>query len=140
MTLLDKLMFWKKEEALPELPVGKFPELETPGLARPPGLPPAPGGPGLTEPPSMGEDLGPAPSPPQLQPVQTPPAPRAFSPSPAPAQQGPAQTMSQDSMQVINAKLDTLKALIENMNIKLDRMEKQKTEEEIPVAVRGRWR
>ena len=134
MTLLDKLMFWKKEEDLPKLPVGRFPDLEAPGLGRPPGLPPAPGGPGLTEAPSLGEDLGPAPSPPQLQPVQ-PPAPRAF--QPAPVQQGPA--MSPDSMQIINAKLDTLKALIENMNVKLDRMEKQKTEEEIPVAVR-RWR
>ena len=155
MGLLSRL-FGKKDS--PELELGKYPDLEAgPGLGQPQEMS-SPGGLGLTEmPPSEGamtgfEDIGNAPPAPiagmgmpadrgvpgmrgQLAP------PGAF----APAQVMPSAPQGYDAsrdMQIVNAKLDTLKALLDSVNAKLDRMERSqapKEEEAIPLSVR-RWR
>ncbi len=153
MGLLSRL-FGKKDT--PELELGKYPDLEAgPGLGQPQEMS-SPGGLGLTEmPPSEGamagfEDIGQAPPAPiagmgmpaergvpgmrgQLAP------PGAF--APAQVMQSPSPDLSRD-MQIVNAKLDTLKALLDSVNAKLDRMERSqspKEEEAIPLSVR-RWR
>lgn len=148
-------MFGKKDT--PELELGKYPDLEAgPGLGQPQEMS-SPGGLGLTEmPPSEGamagfEDIGQAPPAPiagmgmqggvpgmrgQLAP------PGAF--APAQVMQVPSAPQGYDAsrdMQIVNAKLDTLKALLDSVNSKLDRMEQKqpKEEEAIPLSVR-RWR
>lgn len=125
MGFWDKLKFWKHEE-LPAFEPGRYPGLESGSL--PESFAP-PAGPEL----GMHEDIGPAPLPPvrpQLAPV---PAPGAFA---QPIQQADAQR----DFQVVNAKLDTLKALLDNINAKLDRLERaQQAEESVPLAVR-RWK
>jgi hypothetical protein len=140
MGLFDKLKFWKKEE-VPEFELGKYPGLEAapPGTAMPEMAPP--GGPGITEIPHL-EELGPVPPPPTplgARPFAPPgmPAPSAFAPVPS----APAQDMTRD-MQIVQAKLDTLKVLLDSINARLERMERMqqpKEEEAVPLAVR-RWR
>jgi hypothetical protein len=130
MGLLDKLMFWKREEAVPSFEALSFPELQSPpGTAPQPFAPPEAG---ITSPP----DLGPAPPPPTefreqqfVRPGFTS-APQAMSP--------PAEA-NRDA-QLVHAKLDTLKALLESVNAKLDRLERAQTKEELPVAEVRRWR
>ena len=136
MGLLEKVMFWKKKE--PELELGKYPGLETvPPGAEMPAMGPAPA-PGITEPPaptgpSPLEEIGPAPPPPT--PLGRPsavPAPTAFQP--------PAAVSPGGDMQMVNVKLDTLKALLESINTRLERMERTQEarsleEEELAKAI-----
>jgi hypothetical protein len=163
MALLDKLKFWKKEE--PEFDMGKFPGLEAPDQTQP-GMGSAPGMPGLTEmPASEGamagfEDIGnapPAPFPgmPGASAIEQPgrslalpgglpvgrgqSAPSAFAPAPV-QQVQPQQDIMRD-MQIVNAKLDTLKALLDSVNVKLDRIERVQAPREEPVELSvRRWR
>jgi hypothetical protein len=163
MGLLGRF-FGKKEEPA-EFDIGKFPGLEAPASQALPGLGSAPGGPGLTEMPGEMpgrmdgrpdampgfDDIGnapPAPFPGMGTEGRMPAgrgqlAPSAF--APAPVMQSPGAAQGYDSsrdMQVVNAKLDTLKALLDSVNAKLDRMERSqapKEEEAIPLSVR-RWR
>jgi hypothetical protein len=165
MALLDRLKFWKKEEPA-EFDMGKFPGLETPD-AQAPGIGSAQGGQGLTEMPASEsamagfEDIGNAPPAPfpgmpgalatdqpgrslalaggmpvgrgQLAP------PGAF--APAPVMQSPAMPDIGRDMQVVNAKLDTLKALLDSVNSKLDRIEQRQPREEQPMELSvRRWR
>ena len=112
MSLLDKLMFWKKhdEPALPE-PV---PSMEPPGMEQPAppgmehlGMPPS--GPGINEPPA---------APPEQH------IPAAF--AQAEQAQQPQQGMSSDQqMQLISSKLDTIKAQLETVLQRLDRLERK---------------
>lgn len=164
MGFLDKLKFWKREEEAP-LELGEYPALaagpapaELPGMA-PPGMAQA-GGPGITELPDFAEsdqpgrrpalpgemapgamphleELGPAPPPP-MRGIGAP-APSAF--APAPVMQPPAADLSRD-MQIVQAKLDTLKALLESVTTKLERLDRklpEREEEAVPLSVR-RWR
>jgi len=154
MSLLGRL-FGKKDT--PELELGKYPDLEAgPGLGQPQEMS-SPGGLGLTEmPPSEGamtgfEDIGQAPPAPiagmgmqgdrgvpgmrgQLAP------PGAFAPAQVMQSASQGYDVSRD-MQVVNAKLDTLRVLLDSINAKIDRMEQRqpKEEEAIPLSVR-RWR
>ncbi len=153
MALLDKLKFWKKEEPA-EFDMGKFPGLETPD-AQAPGIGSAQGGQGLTEMPASEsamagfEDIGNAPPAPfpgmqggvpvgrgQLAP------PSAF--APAPVMQGPSAASGADfsrDMQVVNAKLDTLRVLLDSINAKIDRIEQRQPKEEQPMELSvRRWR
>ncbi len=143
MGIFSKLAFWKREEAAP-LELGQYPALEAgPPSARMPEFGPS-GGPGLTEMPAEPfggpmphlAELGPAPSPPMG--MRAPLAPSAFAPAPV----APPADMTRD-MQVVQAKLDTLKALLDNINAKLDRLERSQPPREeaetIPLSVR-RWR
>jgi hypothetical protein len=151
MSLLDRLKFWKREEPA-EFELGRYPGLEAAPPAELPGMAP-PGGAGITEmpagmpseipggmpaggpPPGM-EDLGPTPIPP-LRGSAGQPVPSIISPSMMPPP-GAAQPMG--DMQLVNAKLDTLKALLDSINARLERMERQQRPlEEEPMAVR-RWR
>ncbi len=116
MTLMDKLKFWKKEEeAPPDLP--SPPEMGGPPEAMPPpsldvmGMPrPMPG---VTEPP------GAAPTPPTGGPFAAQPEipkPEAFAQAAAPADQ---------QFQLISSKLDTIKAQLETILQRLDRLEQK---------------
>ena len=124
MGLMDKIMFWKKE---PELELGKYPGLEAgPASAEMPAMGPGPS-PGITEPPapiggpSPLEEIGPAPPPPTpLGRAPAIPAPTAF-PSAAPSA---VPAPSDAAHEMINVKLDTLKALLESINTRLERMER----------------
>ena len=158
MSFLGRL-FGKKEEA-EELELGKFPGLEAPGLGQPPGIGSAPGGPGITEMPGERMPSGMPGGMPEEMPGRMPgmeeigpgpPAPfpgmgagmRGQPPSafaPAPVQQVQSQPDIAREMQVVNAKLDTLKVLLDSINAKIDRIEQKPREEEaIPLSVR-RWR
>ncbi|MEM4247557.1 MAG: hypothetical protein QXR48_03850 [Candidatus Woesearchaeota archaeon] len=137
MGLLDKLKFWKKEEPA-GFELGKYPALERGPAAEMPdmAMPPSEG---LTEMPSMEEVRLAPPAPFSEMGRQAAPAPSAFAPAmPAPSA---ALDMTRE-MQVVNAKLDTLKALLDGINAKLDRLERAqmpKEEEPISLSVR-RWR
>jgi hypothetical protein len=159
MGLLDKLKFWKHEEGFD---LGKYPGLESgppvEGMMQgAPGLPEEQFGraaPGLPEerfgraPPEMrndpfgpAEDLGPAPPPPMSgigrQMSVSPLAPPA---SPV-MQVSQGVSAAQNDMQVVNAKLDTLKALLDNITAKLDRLERTQQKEEVEVIpLQRRWR
>ncbi len=162
MGLLDKLKFWKHEEGFE---LGKYPELESgppiEGMMQ--GMPEEQFGraaPGMPEerfgraPPGMREeafgpapqdDLGPAPPPPMMgigrgQMSVSPLAPAREVVSPQMPQFSAAQS-SQNDMQVVNAKLDTLKALLDNITAKLDRLEHTQQKEEVEVIpLQRRWR
>lgn len=161
MGLLDKLKFWKKEEPA-AFDMGKYPGLEAappgaelPGFAPPAGLGPEAGGlPGMPgEMPAAGgpaphpEEFGPAPPPPLVRGPGAP-APSAFAPAlagpaamPTGAAIGAAPDLTRD-MQIVQAKLDTLKALLDSVISKLERIERgqqPKEEEAVPLSVR-RWR
>ncbi|MGH8742923.1 MAG: hypothetical protein ACREUY_01445, partial [Burkholderiales bacterium] len=165
MTILDKLKFWKKEEPA-EFDLGRYPSLEVPpnlpGSPEPgqdafPGMIPR-GGPGLTEMPHEhgmpGEELSPVPLPPNVREMRGQPSfaparvgasadqpallalPAQLQPAFAAPAAAPAADMSRE-MQVVNAKLDTLKALIDSISAKLDRIERsqQKEEEAVPLSI-----
>lgn len=135
MGFLDKLKFWKREEEMPQFDMGKYPGLEaTPPSAEMRSFAP-PGSAGITEPPQL-DELGPAPLPP-VRGIGGMPAPSAFAPAPS----APAYDVSRD-MQVVQAKLDTLKALLDSVIGKLERIERaqpSREEEAVPLSVR-RWR
>ncbi|VVB80989.1 Uncharacterised protein [uncultured archaeon] len=98
MGLFDKLQFWKKEEALPEMPAA--PEILAPEQPAPMGV----------------EHLG------MPHPME-PPEP-AFQPQSFGQQQ--QFTMSSDQqLQLISSKLDTIKAQLETVLQRLERLEKK---------------
>jgi hypothetical protein len=143
MAFLDKLKFWKHEEQ-PQLELGNYPALdsrpESPrfdgGMAPPSqGLTEMPGE--TSEPSSMPrlEEIGMAPPPPGRTDfggrTASIGAPSAFS---------PPQDMNRD-MQIVQAKLDTLKALLDSVTAKLERIDRKLPEREEEVApVARRWR
>ncbi|MBW2970016.1 hypothetical protein KY319_02735 [Candidatus Woesearchaeota archaeon] len=106
MSVIDKLKFWKKEEeAPPEYP-------KTPEFTPPPETPPA----GM-------EHLGmPRPTP-GLEPPAEPGFEPSFAPPKAFAQQ--ASMSSEQQLQLINSKLDTIKAQLETVLQRLERLEKK---------------
>ena len=123
MGMMDKLKFWKKEEETPpEFPrAAEFapPEQSMPGGMEQMGMPrPMPG---LTEPPS--EDFGQ-----QQFGVQ---APRAFA-----QQQQFVPVTTEQQLQLMSSKLDTIKAQLETVLQRLERLERK--EEQSPYQ--QRWR
>ena len=109
MGMFDKLKFWKREEEMPELPHEEFTRPEETSLPEqhaPPGMEqfgmPRPI-PGLTEPP--------------VEPSVPSAMPQAF------AQQ--AAMSSDQQLQLINSKLDTIKAQLETVLQRMDRLEKK---------------
>ena len=119
MGIMDKLKFWKKEEELPEFPKpAEFapPEQQAPMQAEQMGMPrPVPG---LTEP-MEGQTSSPF--------AQPFPQPQAF-------QQ--AAISSDQQLQLISSKLDTIKAQLETVLQRLDRLERR----EEPSPYQQRWR
>jgi len=122
MGLGEKLKFWKKEEeplegfgALDDKGAAPFPG-DAPGQLPPepnfqePGQMPPEGGPAL---PPMGEDTG---LPPELRGVAQQP--------PTQVHQAPQQAAPINQMEVISAKLDAIKVSLENVNIRLERIER----------------
>jgi len=116
MGLMDKIKFWKKEEMPPE---EGPPEMTPPPMHAPAeqlGMPPAAG---ITEPPH-----------------EVPPAfpqPEAFQHA---AQATQPQMSHNQEMQLISSKLDTIKAQLETVLQRLERLEKK--EESSPYQ--QRWR
>ena len=123
MGLMDKLKFWKKEEELPEFP--RPPEFapseqQSPMQVEQMGMPrPVPG---ITEPPMEGQTSSPF--------AQPFPQPQAFQ------QQQFAGVSAEQQLQLISSKLDTIKAQLETVLQRLDRLEKK--EELSPYQ--QRWR
>jgi len=122
MALLDKMKFWKKEEEPLAPPEGFGALEEEPGRlpgegAEFPGG--EPGVPGPALPPIEGteQETG---LPPELQGVDRQPPTQAR----APIQQVPTQVPPQHQMEVISAKLDAIKASLDNINIRLERIER----------------
>lgn len=107
MGFLDKLKFWKKEEEF------ELPEPVAPGMGDSGMLEQRPGFPAQEQPPGFGgapfdQSPGFPPAEPQVPPAQT------F------GQQQPDQ-----QMQLLNSKLDTIKAQLETVLQRLERMEKE---------------
>ncbi len=104
MGLLEKLMFWKKEEEMPsEYP--RIAELSVPEQPAPAGM----------------EHLG---MPHMESPAE--PVPPAFAQPQAFSQQQQQFTMSSDQqLQLISSKLDTIKAQLETVLQRLERLEKK---------------
>ena len=124
MALLDKMKFWKKEEEPLGTPEG-FGALEE-GPGRLPGegaeFPGGePGVPGPALPPLEGGETGAETGlPPELQGVDRQPPTQVR----APIQQVPTQAPPQHQMEVISAKLDAIKTSLDNINIRLERIER----------------
>ncbi len=127
MGMMDKLKFWKKEEEMPQ----EFPraaefapsEQHMPGGMEQMGMPrPMPG---LTEPPV--EDFG--------QQQFSGQVPRAFAQQQAQQQQF-APVTTEQQLQLISSKLDTIKAQLETVLQRLDRLERK----EEPSPYQQRWR
>jgi len=125
MALLDKMKFWKKEEEPLETPEG-FGALEEKVPDEEPGRLPGegagfpggePGVPGPALPPIEGGETE---LPPELQGIDRQPPTQAR----APIQQVPTQAPPQHQMEVISAKLDAIKASLDNINIRLERIER----------------
>lgn len=99
MGFLDKLLFWKKDESLPDLDLPDLPAPEMPGQAPQP--------------------AGPAPFPqrryPEVQGFDQQLEQPRVEPGPAP--------MGRDEISLISAKLDTVKAQLDAVLQRLDRME-----------------
>jgi hypothetical protein len=127
MGLLSKLMFWKKEEPLPDL--GKGPDMGLPpmdDMGAMPGMPKA-GGDELGLPPELGAEPrgGPGMDMPKLEEAPAEagfprPAPPAAS-APTPPMHGEA---SGKDLEIISLKLDSLKTTLEAINERLARLEK----------------
>jgi hypothetical protein len=124
MGILDKIMFWKKEEE-PEL--GPLPgEPAMPGAGMPEGLGPLPGEgkmPGMPEGPGFGGPLMPET---QVTPSQQAPEMQQIRPA---AMQPAALEPKQDfliskDLEIISTKLDTLKASLDSINQRLSVIEK----------------
>jgi hypothetical protein len=166
MGLLDKLKFWKHEEGFE---LGKYPGLESGPpvegmMQEAPGMPAradaSAGQPALlalpeerfgSMPPRMeGElggmpgaepaDLGPAPPPPMMGIGRGQMSVSPLAPPASPVMQV-SQAAVPNDLQVVNAKLDTLKALLDNITAKLDRLERTQQKEEVEVIpLQRRWR
>jgi len=134
MGLLDKLKFWEKDD---EFELGK-PDFGAPlpgeqrggEIAPPGGLPgergsadfglgPSPGAPGALG----GQEKVPAAFPQQMPPRE----PRV---TPAAPIQAPPITGATRELEIINLKLDSIRNTLENMNIRLERLEKMARGEE----------
>ncbi|OYT32509.1 hypothetical protein DRJ22_02735 [Candidatus Woesearchaeota archaeon] len=138
MSFLSKLMFWKKEgapplEAPPELPplpdLGKPADLGPPPSEMPPSL-------GLPSEKPSAEFTPPA-SPahvPESLPGLEEPSPSGFAQSRFAPPSAPA---SADKLEIISAKLDTLKAQLDSVLQRLERLEQFSKEEHL---YRQRWR
>ena len=109
MTWFDKLQFWKRKEQEIPSPVGA-PPLEGPGPM--PGMEPSPGLGAPAQLPGMGAPLG-MPEPAGLPPQPTP----VLGVTPKPEVIG-----ADKELQLVNAKLDAIKAVVDNINQRLDRM------------------
>jgi len=109
--VFDKLKFWKRKE--PELP---------------PIAPPS-AGPGPLEGPSMGELPAFEPSPLGME---APATPQLGLPTEKPILGvTPKPEVADKEMQLVNAKLDAIKAVVDNINQRLDSMEKPQEKEVI---------
>jgi hypothetical protein len=133
MGMFDFMKFWKKKDDLeiPAMPADD-PNLGMPGADMPglEGAPPMPGAPGMEGPPPMpGMEpttaMGPE-QPPMFKPAEPLPA----TPAAQPAAQG-------QDMQLINAKLDAIKAGIDGLHQRMDKMELEKQKEEKEIVA---WR
>lgn len=124
MSILDKIMFWKKKDEFAGIGLGdkenlafgdQFGQPGAPG-ANPPGLGPTPG---------MDQgamDPGPSPA------VQTPPGPSMPSFSQPQYQQPPSygnpqQEVESKNLEIISSKLDAIRASIESLNQRLANLE-----------------
>lgn len=120
MSFFDKLMFWKKEPELPDLDEPKldepFGDLEEPvGAGLSPRHEPAPDF-------SSGVPPGPQPGQP-MRPFGSPASfPGQMPASPVSAPPGVMPVSSKD-LELINAKLDNVKAMLENINHRLSDIE-----------------
>jgi len=156
MAFLDKLKFWKHEEQ-PQLELGNYPALDSRPEAPRFDSGMAPPSQGLTEMPDFAESGQPGrglampgeepQSMPRLEEIgMAPPPPgrtdfgnRTASIG-APSAFSPPQDMNRD-MQIVQAKLDTLKALLDSVTAKLERIDRKLPEREEEVApVARRWR
>jgi len=121
MAILDKLKFWKKEEEefKPEEGFGALEEKETmPGgeLGRLPGE--ELGGLGPDLPPMEGEEKPPTGIPPELTGIEHKP------PSHVPPTYAEIPPQQLNQTEVISAKLDAIKASIDSINVRLERIER----------------
>ncbi len=128
MGLMDKLKFWKKEEEMPpEFPrAAEFapPEQHAPMGMEQMGMPrPMPG---VSEPPA--EDFG--------QQQFSGQVPRAFGQQQFAQQQQLSPVTTEQQLQLISSKLDTIKAQLETVLQRLDRLERK----EEPSPYQQRWR
>lgn len=124
MSFADKLKFWKHEEAPPEAKYEsqQMSEQSMPSSMDQMGIPRSM--PGLTEPPVEGQTSSPFANPPQS-------FPQAFN-----QQQQFSQAMTADQQfQLISSKLDTIKAQLETVLQRLERLERK---DESPYQ--QRWR
>jgi hypothetical protein len=132
MSVLDKLFFWKKEESpaeltVPDLPAG--PGLSAEGMSMP----------HEEQPPSLGE---PMPGQPEQMTEPSMPEPR-MGPStfgsharPELEQVPPPQVSGGEDLSLISAKLDTIKAQLDAVLQRLERMEYSKEDR----SYQKRWR
>ena len=127
MSMLDFLKFWKKKEEMPEFPEAGMPETgmhdmpgEFPGISASPGFEPtssmAP-----EQPPMFGREAAEAPR--SFEQAE----PTAFG---APSFSRPSAQSSDKDFQLINAKLDSIKASIDGLHQRLDKMEIEKQHKE----------
>lgn len=127
MGILDKIMFWKKEDEFKDIGLGDKDNLAfgndfgaQPG-ATPPGLGPTPGmDQGLgQQPPSQGM-ASPEPSQPSFAPP--PSQPQSFQPQP-PSYASPQQDLEAKNLEVISSKLDAIRASIESLSQRMANLE-----------------
>lgn len=130
MGVLDKIKFWKKDEF--ELPADLPPPSEIPGIT-PQGMDVPP----MERPPAFGADFQPDQQSGQSQSFSSPVSPRpqfsasvqpqfASAPQPQFAQQPSFAPISQDQqLALISSKLDTVKAQLETVLQRLDRLERK---------------
>lgn len=125
---LFKRLFGRREEAEPKFELGEYPALKA--------EPSLPVHEGFAMPPDVSAQ--PSASPPGLE-LSSAPLPPAR-PGLAPVSVSPPVDLSQE-MKLVQSKLDTIKAMLENINQRLDRLEQQKGREEVvvPLSVQ-RWR
>ena len=126
--MLDFLRFWKKKEEMPEFPEAGMPETgmhemppgEFPGVSAAPGFEPtsamAP-----EQPPVFGRE------PAEMPRVFAQAEPTSLS---APSFGRPSAPSSDKDFQLINAKLDSIKASIDGLHQRLDKMEIEKQHKE----------
>jgi len=142
MVILDKLKFWKKKEeefepegfgALEEEPLEGVPG--EPGMLPGEGMPPLPGeGPGPELAPMEGLPEEPGMLPGERPDLSVTPGGEATTPSeykpmeqraPPPVQTPqPAQPPQMNQMEVISAKLDAIRATLDSINVRLERIER----------------
>jgi len=106
MGILSKLMFWKREPELEELPGAGEPDLtkDITGLGRP----------------EFGDQSS-YPQPPQGIPPPQPVSPPSFQQQPVPPQQ---ETIISKEMEILSSKLDSIKANLDSINQRLANIER----------------